>query len=124
MQDIREIEFRDSGSNANTKICFEVQATALRPRLHTKRFPLCPYRTSHTGNLQRGIYSYKCRSTQLLSPTQPPLHKRQGTKPKHNNLYTRGIGTKPKYDPLYTRGIGTNLKHDDLYIRGIGTMPK
>ena len=24
MQDIREIEFRDSGSNANAKICFEV----------------------------------------------------------------------------------------------------
>jgi len=24
MQDIRDIEFRDSGSNANTKICFEV----------------------------------------------------------------------------------------------------
>ena len=40
MQDIREIEFRDSGSNANTEICFEVRATALRPRLHTEGFPL------------------------------------------------------------------------------------
>jgi len=27
MQDIRETELRDSGSNANTKICFEVRAT-------------------------------------------------------------------------------------------------
>jgi len=35
MQDIREIEFKDSGSNANTKICFEVPVIALRPRLHT-----------------------------------------------------------------------------------------
>jgi len=40
MQDIREIEFRDSGSNANTKICFEVRTTALHPCLHTEGFPL------------------------------------------------------------------------------------
>jgi len=53
MQDIkREREFRDSGSIANTKICFEVRATALRPRLHTEGFSLMrPHRTSHTGNL-------------------------------------------------------------------------
>ena len=47
MQDIREIELRDSGSNANTKICFEVRVTALRLHLHTKGFPLRPYRTFH-----------------------------------------------------------------------------
>ena len=40
MQDIREIELRDSGLNANTKICFEVRATAVRPRLHTEGFSL------------------------------------------------------------------------------------
>ena len=39
MQDIKR-EFRDSGSIANTKICFEVRATALRPCLHTEGFPL------------------------------------------------------------------------------------
>ena len=38
MQDIREIEFRDSGSNANIRICFEVRATALHPRHHTEDF--------------------------------------------------------------------------------------
>ena len=37
MQDI-EIEFRDSGSNANTEIYFEVRVTATRPRLHTEGF--------------------------------------------------------------------------------------
>ena len=47
MQDIREKELRDSGSNANTKICFEIQATALRPHLHTEGFPLCPHKTFH-----------------------------------------------------------------------------
>jgi len=56
MQDIREIEFRDSGSNANTKICFKVRATALRPRLHTEGFSLYrPHRTSYTGNLHWGF---------------------------------------------------------------------
>jgi len=40
MQDIREIEFRYSGSNADNKICFEVRATALRSRLHTEGFSL------------------------------------------------------------------------------------
>ena len=82
MQDIREIEFRDSRSNANTKICFEVRVTALRPRLHTEIFSLRPHRTSQKGNLHRGICNYKVRSKQLLSPTQPPLHKRQGIEPK------------------------------------------
>ena len=43
MQDIREIEFRESGSNANTKIYFEVRAAFLRPRLHTKEFSLYVY---------------------------------------------------------------------------------
>ena len=47
IQNIREIEFRDSGSYANTSICFEVRATALRPRLHTEGFPLCSYMTFH-----------------------------------------------------------------------------
>ena len=59
MQDVREKEFRDSGLNANTKICFEARATALRPHLHTEGFPLRPHRTSHKGNLHRGLYNYK-----------------------------------------------------------------
>ena len=50
MQGIKEREFRDSGSIANTEICFEVRATALRPRLHTERFSLCV----HTGLLTQG----------------------------------------------------------------------
>ena len=49
MQDIREIKFRDSGSNANNKIYFKVRATALRLRLHTEGFSLCPHRTFHKG---------------------------------------------------------------------------
>ena len=43
MQDIKEREFRDSGSITNTEICFEVRATALRPRLHTEGFLLYIY---------------------------------------------------------------------------------
>ena len=123
MQDIREIKLRDSGSNANTDVCFEVQATALRPRLHTEWFPLCPHRTSHKGNLQRGICNYKVRSTELLSLTQPPLHKRQGTKPKQQSpLHKRDKGTKPNSTTITSTQEGqgtkpnTNLNH--LYTWG------
>ena len=45
MQDIIETNLRDSGLNANNKICFKVKATALRLHLHTEGFPLCPHRT-------------------------------------------------------------------------------
>ena len=81
MQDIRDIELRDSGSNANNKICFEVQATALRPRLTQKDFHFV-----HTGPSTKG----------------PPLRNYNSTLGVHysflihNHLYTRGIGTKPK----------------------------
>ena len=105
MQDIREIEFKDSGSNANTKICFEVRATALCPRLHTEGFSLRPHRTSHKGNLHQGMCNYKVRSTQLLSLTQPPLLKRQDTKPKYNHLYTRGTRHKAKPQSLLHKSV-------------------
>ena len=49
IQDISEIELKDSRSNANNKICFEVRATALRPLLHTEGFSRCPHRTFHKG---------------------------------------------------------------------------
>ena len=88
---------RDSGSIANTKICFEVRATALRPRLHTEGFPL--YRPHRESPLR--IWVIQTMSTQLLSPT--------------NNLYTRGwhnnnhlpqegYGTKPNNNHLTQEG--------------------
>ena len=42
-------ELRDSGSNANIKICFEVRATALRPRLHTEGYQLSTIGSSIQG---------------------------------------------------------------------------
>ena len=126
MQDIRDIELRDSGSNANNKICFEARATVLRPRLHTERFPLL-----HTGppTKRTSIKKFAIINLEYMTPfsntttstqearhkakTQSPLHKRdKGTKPKHNHFYTGGIGTKPKL----------HLNH--LYIREIDTNPK
>ena len=77
MQDIKDREFRDSGSIAITKIYFEVRVTALYPHLHKEGFPLYV----HTGLPTQGIstedLTNTIRSTQLLSPT-------------NNNLYTRG----------------------------------
>jgi len=81
LQDIREIELRDSGSKANTKICFEVQITALHPHLDIEGFhnPLRPYRTFHQGTSTEELQLYT-RSTLLLSQTQSPLHKWNGRK--------------------------------------------
>ena len=75
MQDIREIELRDNGSNTNTKICFEARATALRSRFHTEGFLLCPHRTFHKGTSTEEL-QLNIGSTQLLFLTQTPLHKR------------------------------------------------
>ena len=69
MQDIIEIEFRDSELNADTKIYFEVRSTAIRPRLHPEGFPLRPHMTSHKGNLHRGITTLHLEYTTPLSNT-------------------------------------------------------
>ena len=74
MRDIREIELRDSRSNANNKRCFKIRATALRPRLHTEGFPLCSYMTFHKGTSTEELQYYTW-STLLLFQTQSPLHK-------------------------------------------------
>jgi len=57
---------RDSGSNANTKICFEVRGTALRLRLHTEGFSLRPHKTFHKGTSTEEL-QLNTGSTQLLS---------------------------------------------------------
>jgi len=81
MQDIREIELRDSGSNTNNMICFEIWATALRPHLHAEGFSLCPHRTFHKGTSTEELQLYTW-STLLFSQTQSPLHKRDRHKAK------------------------------------------
>ena len=75
MQNIREIELRDSGSNTNNK----VRATALRPRLQTEGFPLCPHRTFYKGTSTEELQLHTW-STLLLSQIQSPLHKRDRPK--------------------------------------------
>jgi len=70
-----------------------------------RRISLRPQRTSHKGNPPSRNLQLQIWSIQLLSPTQLPLLKRQGTKSKLNHLYIRGMGTKPKYNHFYTRGI-------------------
>ena len=61
MQGIKEREFRDSGSITNTKICFEVRATALCPCLHTEGFSLCV----HTGLPTQGTSTEDLKNTNL-----------------------------------------------------------
>ena len=60
---------RDSGSNANTKICFEVRATALRSRLHTERFSLVHTRPPIEGTSTEEFAITKLKYTTPLSNT-------------------------------------------------------
>ena len=76
MQDIREIEFRDNGLNTNTKIYFEVRATALRVPAFTHK----DFHYVHTRPSTKGAPPRNYNST--LGVHNSSL--------KHNHLYTRG----------------------------------
>jgi len=81
-------ELREKDPNANTRIYFEVRATALRSHLHIEGFSVCPLRTFHKGTSTEEL-QIQIGSTQLqLSHT--PLHKRVGTKKreKYNLVIT------------------------------------
>ena len=71
---------RDSESNANTKIYFEVRATVLHPRLHIEGFLLHPHKTFHKGTSTEEL-QLNTGNAQLLSQTQSTLYKRKGIKP-------------------------------------------
>jgi len=87
MQDIKSKKLRDRISNVNTRICFEVGATAQYPRLHTKVFSLCPHKTFHKGTSTEEL-QIQTESTQL----QLSL-----------NRYTRGYTqSKEKYNLVIT----------------------
>jgi len=117
-------EFRDSGSNINTEICFEIRATALRPRLHTKGFPLCPHRTSHTGNPHWGLGKYKL-GVYNSSLQHNHLYTRGKAQSQNNNLlYTKSdkalSQTQPQ-SPLHKEGYPQTQSTTSATLRGIGT---
>ena len=91
MHKIREREFKDSGSNANTKKYFEVRALLYVPAFIQKDF-----HNVHTGPPTKGTSTEEFAITNLeyttpLSNTTTSTQERQGTKQKLNHLYTRGI---------------------------------
>jgi len=73
MQDIKSRELRNRRTNVNTRICFKVRATALRPRLHTEDFHYV-----HTGP-----------STKGPQPRNYNDINKKYTTPTLNHLYTR-----------------------------------
>ena len=95
MQDTREIEFRDSGSNANTEICFEVRAM-----LYILAFTQKDFYYVHTGHFTKGtsVEEFAITNLDYTTPlsntttstqearhkakTQSLLHKRDGHKAK------------------------------------------
>jgi len=103
MQDIREIDLRDSGSNTNNKIFFEVRATTLRPRLHIEGFSLCPHKTFHKGTSTVKLQLYTW-STLLLSQTQSPLHKKDRHKAKTQSpLHKKDRHKAKTHSPLHKK---------------------
>ena len=133
MQDIRYK--RDSGSIANTQICFEVRAlNSTSPPSHRRIFTNASTQDFPHREPPLRIWQIQIRSIQLLSPTTQPLHKRQGTTTitSHQRDKTlsqtttitstlRGIDTKPTQSPL-TRGIPINTITSTL--RGIPKAKK
>ena len=72
MQDIREIELRDSGSNTNNKICFEIRALLYVPAFIQKDFYYVQTGPSTKGPLLRNYNStpgvhYSSLNTQHLA---------------------------------------------------------
>ena len=64
---VKRVELREIGSNAKTKMCFEVRALALHPRLHHRvGFPI-HYLPQREPLSKR--FCYNTRSTKLLSQT-------------------------------------------------------
>ena len=103
MQDIREIKFRYNESNVNTKICFEIRATALRLHLLIEGFSLYrPHRTPTQGT-----------STEDLGNTN-----REYTTPLSNkyNLYTRGKAQHKS--PLHLEGWALSQTTINLTLEG------
>ena len=91
VQDIREIELRDSGSNANNRY-----VSRFEPLLYVPAFTQKDFHNVHTGPSIKGTLLRNYNTT--LGVHYSSL--------KHNHLYTRGIGTKPKlnHNHIYTRG--------------------
>ena len=86
MQDIKSRELKDKDSNANTKICFEVRTTALRPRLHTEVF----YYIVHTGLPTQGTSTEDLVNTILEYITPLSTNTTSTQEARHNtkHLYT------------------------------------
>ena len=75
MRDIKSRELRERNSNANTKICFEVRVTTLRPCLHHREGSYYPQYDLPQRDLHREITP--STNKKYTTPTFTPLHKRE-----------------------------------------------
>ena len=137
-------EFKENGSNANTKICFEVRApSSTSPPSHRRIFTNLSIQDSHTGNLhwgfgaiQPGVHNSSLNRIQPLTEarhkaTQNTTSHKRGRHLANTNQspHTWGI---PTQTPPLTRGsqptISTSLEganhHSkiNLYTRGISQV--
>ena len=110
-------EFRDSGSNANTKICFEIRATALCPCLHTEGFPLYrPHKDFPQGTSTEDLGNTKRKFTTPLSNNTTST---QEVRHNTNHLYTQRDRHLAKQDQPLTREIRLKTKQQSpLHLEG------
>ena len=81
----RERELKESGSIANTQICFEVRAhSSTSPPSHRRISTNLSTQDSHTGNLHWGFGTNTIGSIQLLSQLIQPLTEAMHNKHKNH----------------------------------------
>ena len=117
MHKCKERELRDNGSNANTKICFEVRAPSSTSPPSPRRISnplICPPRTPTGGtSTEEDLYNKGVPNSSLK---QHYLH-RGNTTTIH--LYRRGIRPVAKTTKLHLSLEGANTTPINLYQRGI-----
>ena len=122
MKDIREIEFRDSGSNANTGYVLRFE-----PLFYVPAFTQKDFHYVHTGPPVQGTSTEEFAITNLecttpLSNITTSTHEARHKAKNNNYLYTkRDKGSKPNYNlnHLYTKRDSHKPKaQPHLHIEG------
>ena len=108
---------RESGSNANTKICFEVRApNSTSPPSHRRIFTIASTQDFPHREPPLRIWVIQTGSTQLLSQPIQPLH----LEARHNNyhLYTQRDGHLTKQQSTYHQRDTNHNFHNHLSLEG------
>ena len=123
----KEREFRDNGSNANNKMCFEVRAPSSTSPPSPRRIsnPLsCPPREPPPRRICTTTGSTELLSQPIQAPPRQTIttsHKRGRPVAKQPQSTSTEEGYKHQPTPPHQEGVNHNL---NLYQRGSNQQPK